>query len=237
MVDIEWLGHSSFRIRLSGTTFVTDPAYRHDPNAPVDPTDVDDADFVLVGHGHYDHAADAVTVANVSNAPIVAVAELATRLEQQHEDVEAMMRNPSAPLDLGTGVKVGLIEMDHSSSIGLAEGDPVDTGVTCGFILDDGDQTVFFADDTGLCANLQVVGKVYDPDIAILPISGGFVMDAKEAAIAAEWTQADTVLPMHYDSIDGIPEVDPQTFVDVVADQTSETTVEIVAQGESITID
>lgn len=146
------------------------------------------------------------------------------------------MRNPSAPLDLGTGVEVGLIEMDHSNSIGLLEGSPSSTGITCGFILDDSDQTVFFADDTGICANLKVVGEVYDPDIAILPISGGFVMDPEEAAIAADWTNANTVIPMHYDSIDDIPEVDPQVFADAVDNRTPETTVELLDQGESIEV-
>lgn len=87
MVTIEWLGHSSFRVTMNSTTFITDPAYQHDPNAPVQAAEVSDADFVLVGHGHFDHAADAVEVAEASNAPIVAVAELAVELGQQNEDV------------------------------------------------------------------------------------------------------------------------------------------------------
>jgi len=234
MATIEWLGHSSFRIQMNGTTFITDPAYQHDPNAPVEPSEVDDADFVLVGHGHFDHAADAVEVADASDASIVAVAELAVKLEQQRESVEAIMRNPSAPLDLGTGVEVGLIEMDHSNSLGLAEGAPSEAGMTCGFVLRDDEQTVFFADDTGICANLQVVGDVYNPDISLLPISGGFVMDPAEAAIAADWTNADTVIPMHYDSIDAIPSVNPEAFANAVSDRTPETTVEVLEQGETV---
>lgn len=236
-MEVEWLGHSSFRIGIGGTTFVTDPAYSTDPNAPVSAAEVDDADFVLVGHGHFDHAADAVEVAEASDAPIVAVAELAATLEAESEEVEGIMRNPSAPLDLGTGVEVGLIEMSHSSGTGLMEGDIEYSGITCGFILDDGEQTLFYADDTGLDANLKVVGEAYDPDVAMLPISGGFVMDEEEAALATQWVGPDVVVPMHYDSLDAIPDADPEVFADAVAEQAPDTRVKILDQGDPVTID
>lgn len=116
--------------------------------------DVTDADFVLVGHGHFGHAADAVAVAEASDASIVAVAGLATQLAQQSEAIKPILRNPSTPLDLGTGVEVGLVEMDHSSSTGLHGRDIEYTGVLW-FVLNDGDHTVFYADDTGICANLK----------------------------------------------------------------------------------
>lgn len=213
-MEVEWLGHSSFRIELDGTTFVTDPAYSVNPNAPVSADDVDEADFILVSHGHFDHASDVEAVAESTDAPVVAVAELAATYEGQ--GLDAIMRNPSAPLDLGTGVGVGLVEMDHSSSLGLAEGDPTEGGVSVGFVLEGSDRTVFFAGDTGICANLKVVGEVYDPDVSFLPISGGFVMDAEEAGIAAEWLGSETVVPMHYDSLDILPPADVDAFVEGV---------------------
>lgn len=233
-MQIEWLGHSSFRIDIGETTFVTDPAYSADPNSPVSASDVTDADFVLVGHGHWDHAADAVEVVEASGAPIVAVAELGAKLSEESEDVEAILRNPSAPLDLGTGVGVGLVEMDHSSGTGLNEGDIEYAGITCGFVLESEEGTVFYADDTGICANLRVVGDVYDPDVAIVPISGGFVMDAHEAGIAADYLNADTVIPMHYDSLESLPDVDPATFEKAVKEQTADTETVVLDQGESV---
>jgi L-ascorbate metabolism protein UlaG (beta-lactamase superfamily) len=230
-MELEWLGHSSFRIRMNGTTFVTDPAYQHDPNASVEADDVADADFVLISHGHFDHADDAVAVAEASDAPIVAVAETASLLEEEG-DVETVWRNPSSPLDLA-GVEVGLIRMDHTSSRGLMDDEIDYAGLACGFILDDDDQTVFFAGDTGMCANLKVVGEVYDPDVSLLPISGGFVMGADEAGMAATMTNADTVIPMHYDSLDLLPEADPQEFVRAVNEYTPECETLIMEQGES----
>lgn len=231
-MHLEWLGHSSFRIEMNGTTFVTDPAYQHDPNAPVEGSDVTDADFVLVSHGHFDHADDAVAVAEASDAPIVAVAETATLLGEEG-DVETILRNPSSPLDLGTGVEVGLIRMDHSSGRGLM-GDEIDyAGLSCGFILADGNQTVFFAGDTGMCANLKVVGEVYDPDVSLLPISGGLVIDTDEAGMAAAMTNADTAIPMHYDSLDLLPEANPQEFVRAVGEYAPECETLVLQQGES----
>lgn len=233
-MEVKWLGHSSFRIDIGDTTFVTDPAYSADPNAPVSAADVTEADFVLVSHGHWDHAADAVEVAEASDAPIVAVAELASKLSHESENVVGILRNPSAPLDLGTGVGVGLVEMDHSSTTGLNEGNIKDAGITCGFVLDSGDKTVYFAGDTGICANLKVVGDVYDPDVALVPISGGFVMDEREAGIASNYLNADIVVPMHYDSLESLPKVDLEVFREAVTEQSPDTEAVVLSQGESV---
>ena len=233
-MELEWLGNSSFRIDIGDTTFVTDPAYDEDPNAPVAAGDVEYADFVLVTHGHPDHASDAVAVARASNAPIVAVAELAVELEQRGDGVETIVRNPSSPRDLGTGVEVGLVEMDHSSSVGLSEGEARYAGVPCGFVLDDGEQVVFHAGDTALCANLKVVGEVYDPDVAMLPISGGFVTDEQEAGIAADWVDTDAAIPMHYDSSEAIPDADPRAFAASVEERAPGTETIVLDQGETV---
>lgn len=230
---LEWLGNSSFRIELGDTVFVTDPAYSEDPNAPVTADEVDDADFVLVSHGHPDHVRDAVDVAENASAPIVAVGELVVLLEERSDDVETIVRNPSSPLDVGTGVEVGLVEMDHTSSVGLDEGDVQYAGTPCGFVLDDGHQVAFFAGDTALCANLKVVGEVYDPDVALFPISGGFVLDETEAGIAADWTNADTVVPMHYDSVDAIPDAEPGAFATSVEQHAPGTETVVLDQGET----
>lgn len=234
-MELQWLGNSSFRIGMGGTTFVTDPAYSEDPNAPVTAAEVDDADYVLVTHGHPDHVRDAVDVADAADAPVVAVSELAVALEQRG-DVETVVRNPSSPSDLGTGVDVGLVEVDHTSSVGLPDGDVQYAGVPCGFVLDDGDQVAFHAGDTALCANLKVVGDVYDPDVAMFPISGDFVVDEQEAGIATDWVDADVAVPMHYDSLEAIPDADPRAFVASVRAHAPGTEPVVLDQGESVTL-
>jgi L-ascorbate metabolism protein UlaG (beta-lactamase superfamily) len=200
----------------------------------VEAEDVDDADFVLVSHGHFDHSADAVAVADASDAPIVASGELAVELGQQG-DVETILRNPSAPVDLGTGDAVGLVQVAHSSSTGLVDGDITSTGTPCGFILDDGTQTVFHAGETGICSNLELVGQVYDPDVVFLPISGGFVMDAEEGGRAAAWTNADTAIPMYHD-VPSAPEVDPQDFVTAVNEYAPDCGTVLLDPGESVSL-
>jgi L-ascorbate metabolism protein UlaG (beta-lactamase superfamily) len=216
-------------------TFVTDPAYEADPKAPVAAADVDDADFVLVGHGHHDHATNAVGVAEASEAPVVAVPELAVTLEERG-DIEIAMRNPSAPLDMGGSVAVGLMELDHSSSTGLMEGDVTYAGVNCGFIIEGEEQTLFFAGDTGICANLKIAGEVYDPDVALLPISGGPVMDAAEAGIATSWLDPAVAIPMHFDSLELLPDADPADFEAAVSEHSPATRTVVLDQGESITV-
>jgi L-ascorbate metabolism protein UlaG (beta-lactamase superfamily) len=233
-MEFEWLGTSSFRIEMAGTTFITDPGYQHDPNAPVEAEEVDDADFVLVSHGHFDHSADAVPVADASDAPIVASGELAIELSQQG-DVETILRNPSAPVDLGTGVAVGLVDVAHSSSTGLIDGNITDTGTPCGFILDDGERTVFHAGETGICANLELVGRVYDPAVAFLPISAGFVMNAEEGGRAAAWTNADVAIPMYHD-VPSAPAVDPQDFAAAVDEYASDCEPVLLDPGETVSL-
>ena len=71
-------------------------------------------------------------------------------------------------------------------------------------MLDDGFK-VFHAGDTGLFSDMKfVIGDIYKPDIALLPIGNIFTMDITEAAIAAEWINPEYVIPMHYNSFPSI---------------------------------
>jgi L-ascorbate metabolism protein UlaG (beta-lactamase superfamily) len=59
-------------------------------------------------------------------------------------------------------------------------------------------QTIYFAGDTSLFGDMKMIGELYKPDIAFLPIGDRFTMGPDTAAIAAKWLGVKQVVPMHY---------------------------------------
>ncbi|MDP2726064.1 MAG: MBL fold metallo-hydrolase, partial [Dehalococcoidia bacterium] len=119
-------------------------------------------------------------------------------------------------------------------SLGLDTGDICYAGCAVGLIIEGEGKRIYFAGDTSLCADLKlVVGEYYKPDIALLPISGGFVMDPDQASVAVSWIQPKTVIPMHYNSLPVIPQVDPQDFARLVSAKAPGVKVVILKPGES----
>ena len=76
-LSITWLGHATFVITTpGGKRIVTDPWLEGNPSCPADTKRIDEADVILLTHGHSDHTGDVVNVARATNAPVVAVHEL-----------------------------------------------------------------------------------------------------------------------------------------------------------------
>ena len=97
-----------------------------------------------------------------------------------------------------------MLDAKHSSSYDF-EMDMNYAGRAGSFLFDFEEIKVFHAGDTGLFSDLKfVVGEIYKPDIALLPIGNIFTMDLKEASIATKWINPKIVIPMHYNSFPSI---------------------------------
>ena len=85
----------------------------------------------------------------------------------------------------------------HSSS--FDDNGIVYLGEAAGFIvkLENG-QTIYFAGDTALFGDMKLIGELYKPDIAFLPIGDRFTMGPDTAAMAAQWLGVKQVVPMHH---------------------------------------
>lgn len=203
---ITWLGHSSFSVRTpGGKTLLFDPWYSGNPSFPQGATPKS-ADLILISHGHSDHITDAAATAKSTGATVVAIWEITTWLRTKGvANLEPM--NKGGSIDV-KGLRVTMTDACHSSS--FDESGLVYLGDPAGFVvkLENG-QTIYFAGDTSLFGDMNLIGELYRPDIAFLPIGDRFTMGAEHAALAARWLGVKQVVPMHWGTfplLTGTPE-------------------------------
>lgn len=175
---------------------VIDPWLATNPACPDEWKRILRADLVLVTHGHADHIGDLLPVARQTGAAVVAIAELCRWLESKGLNrVHPMNKGGTLTLE---GIRITMVHADHSA--GWADDDPaVYLGEPVGFVLRlENDLTVYLAGDTALFGDMRLIGEMYAPDIAFLPIGDRFTMDPAAAARACEWLGVRQVVPMHY---------------------------------------
>ena len=192
---ITWLGHSSFVVRTPGDqTLLFDPWYTGNPSFPANakPTN---ADLILLSHGHSDHITDAVAMAKSTDAIVVGIWEVTSWLGTKGvSNLESMNKGGTITVK---GLRVTMTEALHSSS--FDDNGVVYLGEPAGFIIKlENGQSLYFAGDTALFSDMKLIGELYKPDIAFLPIGDRFTMGPDTAAIAAKWLGVKQVVPMHW---------------------------------------
>jgi len=178
--NIHWLGHDSFRIDGPATIYV-DPWQL--------PAGVPQADLVLVTHDHYDHCSPE-DVAKISKADTVIVT-IAAAAKKLKGDVRVVKPGDSLT------VKSIPIEVVPAYNVNK-KFHPRDAGHV-GFIITVDGQRIYHAGDTDFIPEM----KDFKVDIALLPVSGTYVMTADEAANAAKAINPKVAIPMHYGEIVG----------------------------------
>jgi L-ascorbate metabolism protein UlaG (beta-lactamase superfamily) len=194
--SLTWLGHATFRIDTpGGKRIYVDPFLSGNPKCPDGEKEPERIDVIAVTHGHGDHVGDTVELAKRFSPEIVAQVELKGWLGAQGAPVGDMPGSNKGGTVEAAGVKFTLTNAFHSSS--SEEGDYL--GEACGIVvtLEDG-KKLYFAGDTCVFGDMQLIGRLYSPDVAILPIGDHFTMGPKEAAVALELLGTRRCVPCHY---------------------------------------
>jgi L-ascorbate metabolism protein UlaG (beta-lactamase superfamily) len=136
----------------------------------------------------------AVDICKATGAHVGAVVETAGKLVHSGVPEEQIVNGIGFNIG-GTvefkGIQVTMVQAFHSSA----------TGCPVGYILtlEDG-YCLYHAGDTGIFSSMELFGKMFSIDLAVLPIGGIFTMDPSQAAMACNLLQCKNVLPMHWGS-------------------------------------
>jgi len=194
-VQAYWLGHSAFKlVSPNGTQIFVDPFLSQNPTTPDDFKQPEEADYILLTHGHEDHVGDTLDIAEKTGCKVVSMVELSGLLKKHglSED-QAVEFNKGGTLSFDD-FSVTMVSANHSSSFqGEYAGDP--GGLVISF---DEDITFYHLGDTNIFYDLELYGELYNPDIIAVPMGDYYTMGPEEAAMACDLIQADYAIPIHY---------------------------------------
>jgi L-ascorbate metabolism protein UlaG (beta-lactamase superfamily) len=152
------------------------------------------ADFILISHGHFDHIADAVSIAKRTGATVISTWEI-------HEWLQKQGVTNTRPMNIGGKWmtpfgKVKCVNAVHSSSLpdGSYGGNPM------GFIIESQAGSFYYAGDTALTMDMKLIGEYRKIDFAFLPIGDNFTMGIDNAILASDFIGCGNIVGMHYNT-------------------------------------
>jgi L-ascorbate metabolism protein UlaG (beta-lactamase superfamily) len=237
-MEINYLGHSTVELVEGDVRVLIDPFLKpNNPSAELTAEDVDPT-HVLITHAHADHFADAIAVGKRTGASFVAITELANVLQEQGiEDAADANLGGIVSYDWGW---VKLVQAFHTSTVPGSDDKPYSPtpgtviGAACGVIVNLGGKTVYHLGDTALFSDLKLIAERTPVDVAFIPIGGHYTMHREDAAVAAEFVGAGTVIPVHFDTFPPI-ETDAEAFKSEVESKTSSKVV-VMKTGDSLSV-
>ena len=222
-----WFGHGTFGLEMGGYKVVIDPYFTDNPAASTTANDVE-ADFIVVSHGHGDHIADAIDIAQRTGAQVISNFEIinwlgSKGLENLH------------PQHIGGGYNhpFGYLKLTHAlHGSGLPDGSY--GGNPAGVLITTlAGQKIYFACDTGLFSSMRLIGEE-GVDLAVLPIGDNFTMGPDDALRAVKMIQPKHVIPAHYNTWPLIAQ-DPDAWA-VRVEAETDTQAHVLKPGERFSL-
>ncbi len=216
-IELTFLGHAGFLLESGQTAVAIDPFLTGNPVAKHKPSDIRCQHIVLT-HGHADHLGDTVAIAKSNDATVYAAFEICDYVSKQGV-AHTQPANPGGKVTTDFGYVV-FTQAFHSSSY---EGQYM--GMPCGVIVNLGGVTVYHCGDTALFGDMKLIGEIYKPEIACIPVGDRFTMGPELGAKAAELIRPKVAIPIHYGTW-------PLLTSDISAFQPAGVEVKILEPGE-----
>ncbi|HYA07943.1 MAG TPA: metal-dependent hydrolase [Gaiellaceae bacterium] len=227
---LTWLGHAAFRLDTpGGKRIYVDPFLNGNPKCPASEVKPECVDVIAVTHGHGDHVGDTVALAKKHSAKVVALVELSAWLGKQGVDGGSMPApNKGGTVDVD-GVQFTLTNAFHSGAgpDGSYVGEP--SGIV---VRVENGTTVYFAGDTCVFGDMQLIGRIYEPDVAVIPIGDHYTMGPREAAVALELLGTKRCVPCHWGTFPVLTGT-PQKLKELAP---AGVQIEMIEPGDSVTI-
>src|ERR1700758_1055766 len=194
---LTWLAPAPCRFDTpDGTPVYIDPFLNGNPKCPESEVEPERIDVIALTHAHGDHLGDTVELAKKHGCTVIAPVELADWLQIKHELENVLDPNKGGTVE-AAGVQFTLTNPPQSSS----NNDLEYMGEPCGIVasIENGPK-LYFAGDTCVFGDMALIRRLYEPDVAILPIGDHYTMGPREAAVALELLGTKRCVPCHYGS-------------------------------------
>lgn len=193
-MQVTYYGHSCFLVETNCKKLLFDPFISFNELAKEIDINSIECDYILQSHGHADHIADAVAIAQRTNAKVICNWEIHEWFNKNGvANTHPMNTGGKWQFDFGT---VKCVVAQHSSSLpdGSYGGNPM------GFVVMNGEDNFYYAGDTALTLDMQLIPNWCNLKTAFLPIGDNFTMDATDAITASQFIACNNIVAMHFDT-------------------------------------
>ena len=193
-MKLTYYGHSCFQVEIKGKKILFDPFITYNELAKDVDVNSIEADYIFLSHGHADHIADCISIAQRTGCTVVANWEIHEWLNKQGvSNTHPMNTGGKWNFDFGM---VKCVVAQHSSSLpdGSYGGNPI------GFIFTSIEGNFYYSGDTALTVDMQLIPNWIKLSFSVLPIGDNFTMDVTDAISAADFIQCNKIVGVHYNT-------------------------------------